>query len=264
LQYSLRTTAALRPLLESQMRADQGRYRAGTTPLQNVLLSRQALSRLTEREQRLRAQLIQLEAQLSRWIGDSAYAAAVESLPDLPPPGPGFDYQRHPESLVARAGLDATRTEVALARQSYRPGYMLDVSYGYRQDRADMITAVVSVDLPWFRAHRQDRALAEKRDMETSATLQVEDKRRELEATYRAARAEHDALMERLDVFRTRILPDAEQATRITTAGIAVDQTQLRAARLQELETRLEYERLRVDLTKTQAELLYLTGDASL
>jgi len=63
--------------------------------------------------------------------------------------------------------IAAAQSAVDLAEQRRRPGWMLDVSYGFRsgeemdgESRADMLSAMVSVDLPLFRGNRQDREVA--------------------------------------------------------------------------------------------------------
>ena len=64
---------------------------------------------------------------------------------------------------------------------------------------------------------------------------------------------------------KARLLKDPSSAVRreaqTTIAGFARDQAEYRDARMKLLDTDLEYTRVRVDLAKTQAELLYLTGE---
>jgi outer membrane protein TolC len=245
----------------------EARYRAAAAGQPEVLQARQALARLDERIAMLRAQRARTQAQLSRWIGESANQPLTETLPTLAPVEPAFSVERHPEWLAARAGIESARAEVDIARQEYKPGFMVDVSYGLRRarpdgaERADLFSALVTMDLPIFRAKRQDRRLTEKQTLEAAARYEAEDKRRELESMYRAARAERDALAQRVEIFEQRLLPDAEREASLTVAGFARDQSERRAARLKALETRLELARLRVDLARSQAELLYLTGE---
>ena len=78
---------------------------------------------------------------------------------------------------------------------------------------------------------------------------------------HRGARAEHEALAQRVQIFESRILPAAEREASLTVAGFARDQSERRTAGLKALETTLELTRLRVDLARSQAELLYLTGE---
>jgi hypothetical protein len=78
---------------------------------------------------------------------------------------------------------------------------------------------------------------------------------------YQTMRAEYDALAERARIFEEQLLPAMRREAQTTIAGFARDQADYRDARMKVLDTDLEYTRVRVDLAKTQAELLYLTGE---
>jgi len=261
LDESLRLLASSRPLAVRQREAAEGRYRAASATQQEVLRAREVLARLDEREQSLRAGVQRLRAQLARWIGEAANQPLPVATPLLPLVPKTFEASRHPEWIAAQAGTEEARIEVDMARQEYKPGMTFDLSYGARQARPDMVTALVTFDLPVFRAKRQDRRLAEKQAMEAAAQFDTEDRRRELEARYRAALAEHDALIARVKIYSERLIPDIERETRVTVSGFARDAAELREARQKELEAKTELVRLRVDLAKNEAELLYLTGE---
>lgn len=245
----------------------EGRYRATAAGQPEVLQAGQALARLDDRIAMLRAQRARGQAQLSRWIQEAALGSLPATLPDSAPPPDNFDPARHPEWLAARAGFEVAGIDADIARQEYKPGFGVDVSYGLRRarldgsERPDLFSALVTVDLPIFREKRQDRRLAEKQTLEASARFEAEDKRRELETMYRSARAEHEALAQRVKIFAERILPAAEREANLTVAGFARDQSMRREARVKALDTALELTRLRVDLAKSRAELLYLTGE---
>lgn len=245
----------------------EGRYRAAASGQPEVLQARQMLARIEDRIAMLRAQRARGQAQLARWIEDAAFSDLPANLPDNTTAPDRFDPTRHPEWLAARAVSEAAGIDADIARQEYKPGFMVDVGYGQRRarpdgvERADMFTALVTFDLPIFREKRQDRRLAEKQALETSARFETEDKRRELESLYRAAHAEHEALAQRVKIFAERILPAAEREANLTVAGFARDQSMRREALVKALDTTLELTRLRVDLAKSRAELLYLTGE---
>jgi len=256
-----------RRLAQRDLEDAEGRYRAAQESQRTVFVARQVLARMNEREPMLRAQRERLRAQLGRWIGAAARDPLPADLPSLPAPPAAFTPERHPEWLAAHAELETMRAEVDMARQEYKPGIMLDLSYGFRRpmpdgsERPNMVTAMVTFDLPVFRAKRQDRKLAEAQAKETGARFETEDKRRELESMYATMRAEYDALRSRASIVEEQLLPNIRRETQITLAGFAREQTLLREARMKELDTLLELLRLRVDLAKTQAELLYLTGE---
>jgi outer membrane protein TolC len=265
---SLKILEESRQLARRDLEAAEGRYRAAQESQRTVFVARQVLARVNEREPMLRAQAARLRAQLQRFIGAAAQAPLPEALPALSALPGDFDPTRHPEWLAAQAELETMRAEVDMARQDYKPGVMLDLSYGFRRpmpdgtERPNMVTAMVTLDLPIFRSKRQDRRLAEKQALEAGARLETEDKRREVETMYAAMRAEYDALAARAKIIEEQLLPAIRRETQVTIAGFAREQTTLREARLKEFDTNLELLRLRVDLAKTHAELLYLTGDA--
>ncbi len=266
-QESLRLLQETRRLQQKQIEAAEGRYRAAADMQQVMIRARQALARVNEREPMLKAQIARARAQLGRWIGEAAALPLPAALPALSAPAPGFDAARHPELLASEAMHDAARLEVDMARQEYKPGWMLDLSYGFRRpmpdgtERPDMVTAMVTFDLPVFRSKRQDRRLAEKQALESGARLETEDKRRELVAMHQSMRAEHEALVARAKIFEEQLLPAIRREAQVTVAGFARDQTEYRDAQMKALEAEQEYARVRVDLAKTQAELLYLTGE---
>jgi len=264
---SLRRLQDSRELLIRQRAAAEGRYRAASDVQQAAIRARQAVARVNEREPMLKAQIARARAQLGRWIGTAAALPLPTALPVLPVPAMAFDATRHPEWLASEAMFDAAQIDADMAREDYKPAWMLDLSYGHRRarpdgtERSNMATAMVTVDLPVFRAKRQDPRLAEKLAMENGARFETEDKRRELEAMYQFMRAEYEALAERAVIFEEQLLPAVRRESQAIIAGIARDQTELREAKIKLIDTELELTRVRVDLAKTQAELLYLTGE---
>lgn len=258
---SLRLVDELRRLARRDLESAEGRYRAAQDAQRAVLRARSALARVNEREPMFRAQAKRARAVLARWLGDAADEPVPAALPPLGVGTPGFDPDNHPEMRMAVAEIEAMRSEAGMARAEYRPGYMVDVMYGVRQDRPDMITAQVSLDLPIFRAKRQDPRLSERVQLERAAELEAEDKRRELRAMHAAVRVEHEEHGERLRIFENELLPALKREASVTAAGFAREQAELRDARMRELDARLELVRLRVDHARTQAELLYLTGE---
>jgi outer membrane protein TolC len=265
LDEALRQITETRRLQQKQMEATEGRFRAAQEPPQVVFKARALLARLNERIPMIEAQRARARAQLGHWIGEAAYAPFPAALPELPPYAE-FDLERNPEILTALAMQSGAQIESDMARQEYKPGWMLDLGYGFRRprtdgtDRPNMLSAAVTVDLPLFRGNRQDRRVAEKEALAAGAEHETEDKRRELEMQYRGLRAEYAALTERAQVFVQDLLPSLQRETQVTSTGFARDQADYRDALMRLLDARLEYTRLRVDLARTQTELLYLTG----
>ena len=248
-------------LARRDLDAAENRYRAAQEAQRTVLRARSAYARVHERESGLNAQAKQARAALARFIGEAANDELPADRPVLADSDISFDVALHPDWLAASADTEAMRAEAAMAREDYKPGYMVDVMYGVRADRADMITAQIGIDLPLFRAKRQDRRLAERERLTDAAVAAAEDKRRELVALYDQTRAEQAALGERLRLYEKELLPALKREANVTIAGFARDQTELREARMRELEARAEYIRLQNEFAKSHVELLYLAGD---
>jgi outer membrane protein TolC len=261
-EHSLLLLAQQRQLAQRELEAAEGRYRAAQETQRAVLRARQAVARVNEREPMLRAQATQRRAQLARWIGDAAQAALPQTPPALALVPAAFEPTEHPEWRATQAEVEGTRAEVDLARQEYKPGVMFDLMYGARRERPDMVTAMISVDLPIFREKRQDRRLAERQAREAAARHDAEDKRRELQVMHAAMRAQYEAAAARVRIFEEQLLPSLEREAQLTVAGFARDQMELREARMKELDARLELVRLRADLARSHAELLYLIGES--
>ena len=259
-EQSLRLHQEALGLARRDLASTEARYRAAQEPQRAVLQARSAVARLHEREPMLHAQARRARAVLARYIGAAARDSLPSQTPALPAPG-DFDAPRHPELRAAAADVDAMRAEIGMANAEYKPGYMIDVMYGVRQDRPDMITAQIGIDLPLFQAKRQDRRVAERAALAQASELEAEDRARDLAAAYESARAEHDALHERLRIYENDLLPALKREGSVTIAGFARDQTELRAARMKELDARMELIMLKAALAKSQAELLYLTGE---
>jgi outer membrane protein TolC len=263
---ALRQIAEARRLQQKQIEAAEGRFRAAQEPPQTVFRARAALARLAERAAMIEAQRARARAQLAHWLGEAAWRDLPTTLPTLPA-AREFHLDQHPDVAAAQAMAAMARTETALMRQENRPGWMLDVNVGVRQNtptgqpRSNMVTAMVTFDLPLFRGNRQDRRVAEKQALAEGAEHETEDRRRELVMMDRGLRAEHAALRARAAIFENELLPALRRETQVTATGFARDQADARDARMRLIDAELDYLRLQVDIARTHTEILFLTGE---
>ena len=261
IESALRLLAQIRELRERDLKAAEGRYRAATASQQNIYQARQDLARVELRAAQLTAELERTKARLTRLIGPAADDPLPTQAVTLSISNQPFSAQHHPLLEMAQADYAAAQVGVDIARQGYKPGMALNVAYGARQDRSDMVTALVTFDLPIRTGNRQDPRVAEMQAHASAVEFDVENRKRELEARYRAARAEHDALAHRIHILRDQLIMNIDREAEVTVAGFARDQTMSRNARLKALDARLDLVRLQANLGKTSAELLYLTGE---
>jgi len=273
LDEQLRIAERLRASAVQVAESAEGRFRAAQESELAVRRTRQAVAQEDDRLIALQVRRRTASDVLARWFGSQAAGRLEAALPTDPPrlpqPAAGFDATRHPEWRAARFEAGAARIEVAMAREAYKPGVMLDVQYGHRRsmpsggDRPDMLTAMVSLDLPLFRAKRQDRMLAERVAMENAALLDSDDRRREIEARYATARTTLEGTRARVRLYEQRLLPLARQAARSAVAGSLRDRAERIEAERDALLMELEAVQLRHEHHLAEVEILYLAGEVA-
>jgi outer membrane protein TolC len=224
---------------------------------------------------RIRQTALVWDAELGRWLGSAADAAATDGIPGLPAllsRESGLEQLAfHPLLQSGRHTVEAGGFGVDIAKQAYRPAWALDLSYGYRQgedpmgdDRPDFFSAMVSFDLPIFPRHRQDRRVAAATATELELKSRVEDDRRGLKQRFDSAWAARESLTGRIALFEERIIPAAEanvEASRQAYRNDVVPFDELVRSEKTLLDARVRLLRLRADMAVNVAELLYLTGE---
>jgi outer membrane protein TolC len=203
---------------------------------------------------------------LATWLREDA------SRPLANPPDTGrFDHpptalldnlHEHPE-LKAYAEREAlARTDVALAANSKKSDWSLEVAYGQRGPAfSNMISVMVSIDLPWEAEKRQDRDLAAKRLLADQAQAQAEEARRMHEAELRGFYADWQTAGVRMERFEKLLLPLARERVAAALAayrggrgdlGVVLD------ARRAETETRLGFVQSQLERARAWARLNFL------
>jgi outer membrane protein TolC len=274
---ALALTLSTRALLDDLLAVTRSRYRTGRDNLQGLLGAELERALLDDRVAAARAEREAALAGLRRWTGPLDGDIRLPSRAELPVP-PEFArlearLVEHPLLGAASARVAAGQSGVAVARQQYKPGWMLDVSYGERSGReadgmarSDLLTAMVTLDLPLFTGQRQDRRVAAS-VAETDALHHARDEiHRDLQRALEQDYPRWDRLRERELGYEERILPaarhNAESALDAYRNDVT-DFTTLVRAQLTDLETRLQALRTRTERLQTQARLLYFVGEAS-
>lgn len=270
------TIDASRGLFDQLADVTRSHYAAGRNNQQDVLRANVELALLEDHRTRIRTDEEKMRAELARLIGASAANSSLPAtLPRLPPPPPHeillAKLDQHPLLRVDSIGVEAEQRSVDIARQRYKPGWMLDVTYGDRtgenidgSDRDDFVSAMVILDLPLFTAKRQDRVLATRQQEVEAARMQRDDQYRDLLQQLNINTAEWARLNERLELYRDSIVPQSAQNARAAVAAYqsgVTDFSGVMRTRLTELDVRLQALRLRVDRNRTAARLLYLAPE---
>ena len=275
-QHAADVVAKNRKLFKQLVKVTESLYAVGRRKQQDVLRAELELGLLDDRETQVTAMVEMTRANLAKLINQQAayrpLTTAFPSLPDIP--NPQISKQRlaqHPLLDLEQARVDASQKDVAIARQAYKPAWLLDVTYGFRDgfnpngsERADFLSAMVMMDMPLFTGKRQDRNLSANKLKHQASLYAREDRVRELNKAWEVSNAEWTRLGERVRLFETSLLAKARENSKASLHAYQNDQgdfSSLMRARIMEFETELKAHRMRVDHAKSQAKLLYLVGD---
>jgi len=263
-------------LFNKLVRITESQYASGIQRQQDVIRAALELDMLDDRmdaiktkQEQTRAQLIKLigvEALNIRHTGESPALADVELENE-----PASQFENHPKVVMEDAKVARSQYGIELAKQSYKPEWMVELSYGFRDgtnpngsERADFASAMVSFDIPLFTKDRQDRHVAASKLSYQASTDAREDVLREIQSEYKQTKAAWLRLKSRLQRYQGTIVPQAKDnasAALLAYQSRRGDFTSLMRARITELETELKFSRLHVNLLKSQAKLLYLVGE---
>ena len=266
-----------RKLFDQLLEVTRFYYAQGRKNQQDVLRASVELSLLDDRRTRVRTEEDRLRADLARLIGpQAAYRPLAERFPDFGrlPSHSELDatINTHPSLKADDIVVEAGQLGVNIARQNYKPGWMLDVTYGNRtgnnrdgSSRDDFLSAMVIMDIPLFTGKRQDKQLATRQQEVEAARLKRDDSylrlKRQLDADY----AEWLRLDERLKLYQDSIFPEAVQNAEASLTAYqsgVTDFTGVMRARITELDVKLQKLRLQVDKAKAEARLLYLANES--
>ena len=288
---SIRLIEGDRALFEQLADVAESSYASavGRTRQQDLVRAQLELTRLEDRLSVLYEQLETALLKLGEWLrpdpdsggrgGDewmpARYSAPslADQLPDIALERPGIDRAGAVDSPAAIAALlgdhpalrsldtriDASRVDVELARQKYKPEWKVNASYGYRedsptgQDRPDFFSVGLAFDLPLFTSTRQDpqvqSAIADTEAVRTEKMLAL----RNMVASFESQYARLQRLEQRRQLYRTRLLPQMEQQAEASLSAYtrdAGDFAEVVRARIAELNARIEA--LDIDIARLQ------------
>jgi outer membrane protein TolC len=219
----------------------QTKYKVGNGLQQDVLLAQLELSRLLDRELRLKGMRRGARAELNALMGRPAsWAVTLPSVPPntvLPELPPEVQLLQQAGSLrplidVQRDLVEAARTRLDLAEKDRFPDFRLGVGYGFRQgfdplrmtDRSDLLSVMLSVNVPLYSGSKQSKAV-EQRSHEVSRQLfEMHDTLRNVEAAVSRNFADYHAARDQVALLETAIIPQAQQTVSSMLAGYQVNE----------------------------------------
>lgn len=255
----------------------QDYYATGRVQQQDVLRAAVELARVRDRSLRISLDEQRARARLSAWVGEEAnqrlnidwpafggLTGAQEIKHTLP---------QHPRLQALQREISAAEKGVELAKQSYKPEFTLDLSYGGRgginfdgSSRPDLLSVMVLMDIPLFQRKRQDRIASASINESSAAEFTRNDLFRRMSSEIDVNTSTLMWQNERLTLFENSLLPEAlfnAESTFDAYQSSLADLTTLMRARITEFDLQLEYVRLQGEIHKTKARLSYLRGESS-
>jgi len=301
--YNARESIALiekdRPLFEQLADIAEASYSAalGMTRQQDIIRAQLELTRLDDRLTVLKQKQEMFMEKLTKWVSEyfvKEYSEEPETISQTPwshldlarnrpdikmlqeslylttektSPQTLYEYfSAHPSVLALDREIEASKFGIELARQSYKPAWGLNASYGYRaadqtgKDRADFLSVGVSFDLPFFTANRQDKELQSSVSQAEAIKTKKWTLVREMIAGFEKTRTQLIRLNERQQLFQLHLLPQtSEQAEASLTAYTNDDSdfAEVVRSRIAELNAQIDALTIDVERQKTIIELNY-------
>jgi outer membrane protein TolC len=263
-----------RPFFVDLATVTRSLYSVGKKTQHDVLRAELELSRLDDRLIDINRHNMQARAVLSEWLGEDASRPIAAALPEWQQIPLLEDLRSslatHPSIIAADARITASDANVVVAEEGKKPGWALDLGYGYREGylptgepRSDFISVSVTMDLPFFSKDRQDRSLAAALRERSASKYEKSELERHLSSLLDAEYAHWQDLTRRLALFDSLILDLSEsqaQAALLAYQSEAGDFADVMRAYIDDLNTRLDHVRLKVERGQRYAVLANLGG----
>jgi len=263
-----------RPFFDDLVTITRSLYSVGRKSQQDVLRADLELRRLDDRIIDMGKQHARARAALSQWVGAESERPVATKLPGwtaVPPlEALRTDLRAHPVMLAADANVDASVVNIDLAEQEYKPGWALDLGYGYRdgylsngQPRSDFVSLSVTVNLPFFRAKRQDKSVGAALSQRRAADQSREELLRRLTSQLESEYVRWQDLGRRLALYEEMILGVSADNAEAALAAYQSDTGDFADAMrgyADDLNTRLDYIRLQVERAQSYAVLANFGG----
>ena len=263
-----------RPFFVDLVTITRSLYGVGRKSQHDVLRAELELSRLDDRLIEIGRTRREAQAALSRWIGEDAYRPLALKFPNWGAL-PELEELRgrleaHPLLAAAESDVDASRAAVKVAEENKKPGWAVDLAYGYREGllpngdpRSDMVSLSVTVDLPMFSKNRQDRKLAAALGERRAATSARAALKARLDSELDIEYVRWTDLTRRLALYDRQILAQSQgqaQAALLAYQSDAGDFADVMRSSIDHLDTRLQHIRLQVTRAQSYAVLANLGG----
>ncbi|MBE0376770.1 TolC family protein [Pseudoalteromonas prydzensis] len=248
----------------------------GKTRQQDIIRAQLELTRLEDKLVVLEQQFESAKKRMSQWLPMSMLTQPVSAKRNDISPLVDFAALKfeqlmplliaHPAIVAIEQSVAAKQTEIAVAKQSYKPQFGVNMGYGYRDDtpmgdsRADLFSVGISIDLPLFTDNRQDQQVNAAIAMAESAKTEKLIALQKLKGMYFKEFSQLSRLQQRDALYQTKLLPQmAEQAQATLNAYTRDDGdfSEVMRARISELNAKIDALNIQIDQQIIIARLNY-------
>ncbi|WP_237445400.1 TolC family protein [Sinobacterium norvegicum] len=251
-----------RQLFADLLAVTESLYRVGKRNQNDVLQAQLEIDRQRDWHHRSIADVNSRRAALTQWlnVSDSQRSLATGLQPTIVNVD-GDDYQKlliHPAIVSIESQMSAQRQQLALAKEAYKPAWAVTVEYGkrYAEDGIgdqlpDMLTAMVSVDVPLFTGNRQDPMYQASQHELSSVTEQRQQALRLMRSRLDSLIAEQQQLIQRLSLYQTRLVPTSEQSAAVSLSAYQSGRGSFKEV----VDSRLAVQQSKISLLRLTADL---------
>ncbi len=226
-------------LLRQLIRIAETKYKVGKGLQQDVLLAQLELSKLLNVGINLKAARKKEVAALNALFNRSAYETIIlpqkaeELLPDVAVESELAKQALLTRPLLSKQGkfIASAQTQVQLAEKNYYPDFKLAAAYGVRsginpannRSRPDLATLQLSMTLPFFTDSKQHHQLDQRRAELARTEFSSQDVKAAVLAELSQALADYEKAREQGLLFKTGIIPQAQQTVASMLAAYQVN-----------------------------------------
>ncbi len=239
LDRALETVERNQVLLRQFIRIAETKYKVGKGLQQDVLLAQLELSKLLDVEISLKSARKQEEARLNALLNRPARQPVQlpqktdETLPKAAEEAVLAEQALSARPLLSRQNkyIESAQTRVSLAEKDYYPDFNLGAAYGVRNgvnpanglNRPDFASFKLSMTLPFFTGSKQDRQLDQRKAELARSQFSYQDAKEAVLAEVSQALAAYEKAKEQATLFKSGIIPQANQTVASMLAGYQVN-----------------------------------------
>lgn len=263
-------------LLDRILNAAESRYATGKGLQQNIFQSQVELSKLNNEQISLKTKHRILEDRINSLLNRKEYQPVVY-INDIEDPGIALSLPnlksiaqaKNPELKIREYKIQQSNTRITMAKKDFWPDFDITAAYGQRdesragQDWADFFSTTVSINLPVWQNHKQDRKLAAATAMHQSFVQSYENLIKSINHQLDAIATEIVNLQDNYYLYQRTLIPQTEDWARSALDAYEVGEVEFDTminARMRLLMFELQAERYRLDVFKKRAELEALVG----